>query len=89
MVLQLSGGQSCTQVPTEYSGTFDNQKKDFAASIRYFDIKKVRKVLLELLGDYNLYTYQFDKDWDDDTRTQYKRAMQNALKTFLVLFCDL
>ncbi|EME48195.1 hypothetical protein DOTSEDRAFT_51419 [Dothistroma septosporum NZE10] len=85
----LSGGQSCTQVPTEYSGPFDAQKKDFAASIRYFDIKKIRKMLKEQLREYNLYTFDFDKDWDDDTRTQIKRAMQSALRTFMVLFCDL
>lgn len=85
----LSGGQSCTCVPTEYSCAFPNQRKAFAASIRYFDIKKIRTVLKGMLDDYNLFVFENDRDWDDDQRTQFKRAMQNALKTFRVLFCDL
>lgn len=85
----LSGGQSCTCVPTEYSCAFPKQRKAFAASIRYFDIKKIRHVLQGMLEDYNLFVFENDRDWDDDQRTQFKRAMQNALKTFRVLFCDL
>ncbi|CZT23891.1 uncharacterized protein RCC_09606 [Ramularia collo-cygni] len=85
----LSGGQSCTCVPTEYSSAFPTQRKAFAASIRYFDIKKIRSVLEGMLDDYNLFTFENDRDWDDEQRTQFKRAMQNALKTFRVLFCDL
>lgn len=85
----LSGGQSCTCVPTEYSSAFPNQRKSYAASIRYFDIAKIKQVLEVMLGDYNLFAFESDKDWDDDQRTQFKRAMQNALKTFRVLFCDL
>lgn len=42
-----------------------------------------------MLSDYNVYTFEFDRHWDEDTRTSYKRAMQNSLKTLLVLFCDL
>lgn len=85
----LSGGQSCTCVPTEYTRAFPAQRKEFAASVRYFDIKKIRHMLEEMLNDYNLFVFENDKYWEDDQRTQFKRAMQNALKTFRVLFCDL
>lgn len=86
---QVSGGQSCTCVPTEYQGAFPKQKKDFAACIRYFDINKIRQILCRLIGDYNIFTFEADRDWEEDIRTTYKRGMQNALKTFQVLFCDL
>lgn len=85
----LSGGQSCTCVPTEYSGAFLKQRKAFAATIRYFDIKKIGQMLRGMLEDYNVFVFENDRDWDEDQRTLFKRAMQNALKTFRVLFCDL
>ena len=76
-------------MPTEYRGEFANQRKDFAASVRYFELPKIKQVLQEMIEDYNLYTFEYDRSWDEDTRSQYKRAMQSAEKTFSVLFCDL
>ena len=85
----MSSGQSCTTVATEYRGALPGQLKDFAASVQYFDITQIQKMMQKLLEDYNLFAFEFDRDWDDDMRATNKRAMTGALKTFQVLFCDM
>lgn len=86
---KLSGGQSCTCVPTEYSDAFPRQNKDFAAKIIYFSIKKIRSMLRELFDDYIVYAFERDEDWDEETHTAFQRKQQHAFRTFEVLFCDL
>lgn len=76
-------------MPTEYSGPFDGQRKDFAAFIFYYDMKGIRATLVELIKDYNQYVFEFDNDWDDEAHTAFKSKMQNALKIFRTLFSDL
>lgn len=86
---KLSGGQSCTCVPTEYHDTFPRQKLDFAASIKYMKPDQIRKMLKETLGDYNTFAFEEDEEWDEDTRTTAKKAHENAFGVLRSLFNDL
>lgn len=86
---QLSGGQSCTCVPTEYHDSFPRQDKDFAASIKYLTPDQIRSMLKETFRDYNTYAFECDEDWDEDTRTSAKKAHDNAFQVFLTLFNNL
>lgn len=86
---KLSGGQSCTCVPTEYHDTFPRQKLDYAASIKYMTPDQIRKMLKETLGDYNTFAFEEDEEWDEDTRTTAKKAHENAFGVLRTLFNDL
>ncbi|KAK5107579.1 hypothetical protein LTR62_001022 [Meristemomyces frigidus] len=84
----LAGGQSCTCVPTEYSGPFAGQSKTYVAIIRYFNMSNIRKVLTELLQNYRIYYFEADPDWDEDTRQGNHRRALAATVTLSILFRD-
>jgi hypothetical protein len=85
----LSGGQSCTCVPTEYQDAFPKQQQDFAASFHYLKPDGVKLHLGEVVNDYNTYAFEAADDWDEDTRITAKKAYANALKILRTLFNDL
>lgn len=86
---QLSGGQSCTCVSTEYQDAFYKQKCDFGAMIYYLKPQQVEIKLKETIKDYNTYAFEDRSDWDEDTRTTAKKAHENALRELRTLFNDL
>ncbi|KAK5009907.1 hypothetical protein LTR28_012812, partial [Elasticomyces elasticus] len=86
-VQQSGAGASCTAVVTEFRRSFDGQTTKLAARIEYFDLDEVRSLLVEHIEDYNTYTFEFDNQWDSDTRDQYRRRATTATETFLALFC--
>ncbi|KAM0714016.1 hypothetical protein Q7P37_010980 [Cladosporium fusiforme] len=85
----LSGGQSCTCVPTEYQDAFVKQTLDFGALIWYLKPHQIESRLREMIKDYNTFAFQADPDWDEDTRTSAKKAYENALRMLRTLFNDL
>ena len=87
--IKLSGGQSCTCVPTEYRNEFSKQKLGFGAMIKYLSPDEIRRQLQETLKDYNTYAFKQDDEWDEDTRTTAKKAHENAFRVLLTLFNDL
>ena len=84
----LSGGQSCTCVPTEYKDAFTGQTLDFAASFQYLHSDGMNRQLHETIKDYNTFAFEADDDWDEDTRMSAKKAHSNALRVLRTLFCD-
>ncbi|KAK4990768.1 hypothetical protein LTR50_002304 [Elasticomyces elasticus] len=84
---ESGAGASCTAVVTEFRRSFDGQTTKLAARIEYFDLDEVRSLLVEHIEDYNTYTFEFDNQWDSDTRDQYRRRATAATETFLALFC--
>jgi GTPase SAR1 family protein len=84
----LSGGQSCTCVPTEYQDAFIGQTLDFAASFHYLQPDGVKRQLHETIQKYNTFAFEADKDWEEEERTSAKRAHANALKVLRTLFDD-
>jgi GTPase SAR1 family protein len=84
----LSGGQSCTCVPTEYQDAFTNQSLDFAAKFYYLQPDGVVVQLRETIKDYNTFTFEAQDDWDEDTRMSAKKAHANAMKVLRTLFND-
>lgn len=84
----LSGGQSCTCVPTEYQDAFPGQTLDFAASFQYLNPDGVNLQLDETIKDYNTFAFEAEDDWDEDTRMSAKRAHANALRVLRTLFSD-
>jgi len=84
----LSGGQSCTCVPTEYQDTFPGQTLDFAASFSYLKPEGVKRQLRETIKDYNTFAFEVEYDWDEETRMSAKRAHANALRVLRTLFSD-
>jgi hypothetical protein len=86
---QLSSGQSCTCVPTEYHDCFTRQKLDFAASVQYMTPDQIKKMLKETLGDYNTFAFEEDEERDEDTRTTAKKAHENAFGVLRTLFNNL
>ncbi|KAK3672926.1 hypothetical protein LTR78_007279 [Recurvomyces mirabilis] len=84
----LAGGQSCTCVPTEYSGPFADQTKKYAAIIRYFGVRAIRRLLEEYIEHYNTFYHEADDDWDQETRQMFDRRAKNALMIFQILFRD-
>lgn len=86
---QLSGGQSCTCVPTVYQDAFLRQTKDFGAMIYYYRPAQIKTLLKEIIKDYNAFAFEADEDWDEDTRTTAKKAHENAVRVLRTLFNDL
>jgi GTPase SAR1 family protein len=84
----LSGGQSCTCVPTEYQDAFTGQTLDFAAKFHYLQPDGVRLQLRETIKDYNTFAFEVEDDWDEDTRMSAKKAHGNAMKVLRTLFND-
>ncbi|KAK6437017.1 hypothetical protein LTR95_006792 [Oleoguttula sp. CCFEE 5521] len=85
----LSGGESCTCVPTEYSGASPNQEAQIVAVVEYIAIDKIEGQLDEMFRDYYLFTFEKDRNWDEDTRQSYSLNAQSAIRTLCTLFCDL
>jgi len=84
----LSGGQSCTCVPTEYQDAFTDQTLDFAASFQYLQPDGVKRQLHETIKDYNTFAFEVEDDWDEDTRMSAKKAHANAMRVLRTLFSD-
>jgi len=84
----LSGGQSCTCVPTEYQDAFQNQTLDFAAKFYYLAPDGVRLQLSETVNDYYTFAFEAADDWDEDTRITTKKAHANAFRVLRTLFND-
>jgi GTPase SAR1 family protein len=84
----LSGGQSCTCVPTEYQDAFPGQTLDFAASFQYLQPEAVKRQLHEMIKQYNTFAFEADRDWNEDDRTSARNAHANALKLLRTLFND-
>ena len=51
-------------------------------------MEKCRKLLEELLRQYNLYEFESDDDWTSDQRSEYSQQAETAIQTFRTLFCD-
>lgn len=49
---------------------------------------KCRKLLEELLRQYNLYEFEPDDDWTSDQRSEYSQQAETAIQTFRTLFCN-
>lgn len=88
-VSQLSGGQSCTCVPTEYRDALPGQSQDFSASFQYLNPKGVKRQLEETIKDYNTFAFEAEDDWDEETRTSAKKAHAYAIKMLRTLSNDL
>jgi hypothetical protein len=87
-ISQLSAGESCTSVPTFYSHKLDWQNQPYAAEICYYTVEKCRKLLEDLLRQYNLYNFEPESDWTSDQRSEYSQQAETAFQTFRTLFCD-
>jgi hypothetical protein len=84
----LSAGESCTSVPTFYSHKLHWQTQPFAAELCYYTVEKCRKLLGELLRQYNLYNFEAEADWTSDQKSEYSQQAETAIQTFRTLFCD-
>lgn len=87
-VFQLGGGESCTCVVTEYQSPFPEQQLKLAAKIYYYSTSALRDLLGNFVRDYVLYTFELDRDWDEDFKQQSRRRAETAFTTFRSLFCD-
>ncbi|KAK3112459.1 hypothetical protein LTR53_011253 [Teratosphaeriaceae sp. CCFEE 6253] len=88
MAKSLSGGQSCTCVPTQFSCPFVGQKKPYAAIVKYYSLNGVRGLLAEYITDFNTDEFEQDPHWDQETRQLFHKRAVNALNTLQVLFRD-
>ncbi|OQN99565.1 hypothetical protein B0A48_14707 [Cryoendolithus antarcticus] len=84
----LSGGESCSCVPTEYSGPSPSQEVSCVAIVEYIPIGEFEVQLKEIFRDYCLFTFEKDRSWDEDRQT-YSLSAKSAIKTLCTLFCDL
>lgn len=64
------------------------QKHSYAAEIRYFPIQKCSTLLAELIRQYNVFNFEFDRDWSSNIRNQYSQQADTAMRTFRTLFCN-
>ncbi|KAK6430690.1 hypothetical protein LTR95_013153 [Oleoguttula sp. CCFEE 5521] len=85
----IAGGESCTCVPTEYSGPYPGQILPFAAVIEYYDPPTMKAQLQEIFQAFTIFACEYDSQWDDDTRVTYRSSHDNALKMFCTMFNDL
>lgn len=85
---QVSAGQSCTHVATEYQGPFDEQETKFAAFIEFFDEDQIRAQVEKLLQDYNTWNFERPDDMDQEEEQDLKSQASTAFDTFRSLFCD-
>ncbi|KAK3709592.1 hypothetical protein LTR37_010813 [Vermiconidia calcicola] len=83
----LDGGESCTYVVTLYQKALPSQGCDFSATIEYFDLPTVGKLLANCLDDWFLYYFEFDEGWTNEARQQYYRRARTCLLTFMAIFC--
>ncbi|KAK4896000.1 hypothetical protein LTR49_028195 [Elasticomyces elasticus] len=84
----LSGGQSCTSVPTAFSNALSNQNKQFGAVVLYHKSAEVQGLLAGFVTDFETDEFEQDPDWDAETRQMFHRRAVNALKKLHVLFRD-
>ncbi|KAK5700424.1 hypothetical protein LTR17_022926 [Elasticomyces elasticus] len=84
----LSGGQSCTCVPTQYSSPFAHQTKQYAALIIYYNAADTQELLAGFLRDVETDEFEQDPAWDAETRQLFHRRAVSALKSLQVLFRD-
>jgi hypothetical protein len=84
----LSSGESCTSVPTVYMHKLPWQSLKYAAEISYYTIQQCRKLLNELLQQYNLYNFEIDEEWTSSQRSEYSQQADTAMATFRTLFRD-
>ncbi|KAK5702966.1 hypothetical protein LTR97_003912 [Elasticomyces elasticus] len=89
MAKSLSGGQSCTCVPSEFVAPFCGQTKPYAAVIFYYNSKNIRRLLAEWINDFEVAEFEDALEWDEDTRKIYIKRSVTALETLQVLFRDL
>lgn len=57
--------------------------------IKYYKPDQIRRQLKELIQDYNIYAFESDDDWDEDTRTAAKKAHENAFRSLRTIFNNL
>lgn len=62
------------------------QTQELAAEIRYYTVDKCRKLLKELLGQYNLFSFELDEDWTSSQRNEYSQQADTAMQAFRTLF---
>jgi hypothetical protein len=73
-------------VPTVYMHRLHWQSLKFAAEISYYTIEQCRKLLNELLRQYNLYNFEPDDEWTSSQRSEYSQEADTAMATFRTLF---
>lgn len=89
LATEVSGGESCTSVPTIYTHKLHWQVDEpYAAEIRYYDIDRCRQLLGEQVRAYNVYTFEFDNAWEAREKVENEQAASTALDIFRTLFCD-
>lgn len=71
-----------------YEHKLPDQTQKFAAKTSYYPLAKCREFLEEQLGNYNRYTFMFDKYWTDSEKDEYHQAAETAALTFRTLFCN-
>ena len=86
--MEVAAGESCTKVITLFIHKLRDQKKAFAAEIRYSDIGTCKALLQEQLDNFNRFCYHFDDGWLDEQKKDYERSSLTAMKTFRSLFCN-
>jgi hypothetical protein len=64
------------------------QTLEFAAEISYYNIQQCRKLLGELLRQYNLFNFELDDEWTSSQRSEYSQEADTAMATFRTLFRD-
>lgn len=85
----VAGGESCTSVPTIYLDRLPLQSKDkpYAAGVRYLTIEDCSIMMQELLDNYNLWTFEQDRNWPAEMESEYSQSACSAFQTFRTLFC--
>ncbi|KAK3613193.1 hypothetical protein LTR56_028023 [Elasticomyces elasticus] len=84
----LSGGQSCTAVPTQYGSPLTGQTKLYGAVVVYYKSVEIQGLLANLLTDFTTDEFEQDLAWDAETRQIFHRRAVSALKSLQVLFRD-
>lgn len=85
----MSTGESCTCVPTIYSGEVTGQQEAFGALIEYLQPEHIKARLQKFIRDYNLFKFEQEEDWDDAERISAETAHEEAMKMLRTLFNDL
>ena len=72
---------------TLYHGALPSQRQNFSATIEYFDLETIGRLLVSSLDDWHLWRFRYDPTWESEILNQNERRAFTCLSTFRAIFC--
>ncbi|KAK5163613.1 uncharacterized protein LTR77_010562 [Saxophila tyrrhenica] len=80
-------GESCTYVAMLYHKAAPTQVKKFSATVEYFPLDIISKLLSNALDDWEIWHFHRDSEWDPAQRDQHQLRAKTCLSIFRAIFC--